>query len=271
MKTYVLCVLAGFMLVTPSLVAQNNETASPTIPEEARKHFVIGATLFKDAKTPDDFIQVEGEFKQAANLAPQWPDPRYNLALTEEAAGDYAKAVADLTIYQQFKLSDEDGRKIQDKIYVLEAKQAKKASEDAAKAAAEAARAPHFEGTWDIARDGHPDTRWSFSIRGPVTADISDLFAIPKMPQDGSGVELKSHDNQLSEFKTSERRVTFRVTYDYVMWLPSLGKTGYFNFNDMVSDYDLTLSDDGKTLDGTCATSMAGGNFTSEKISFMRR
>jgi tetratricopeptide (TPR) repeat protein len=148
MKTYLLCVLAGFMLVTPSLVAQNSETASPTIPEEARRHFVIGATLFKDAKTPDDYAQVESQFKQAVDLAPQWPDARYNLALAKEAAGDYSGAMADLKLYLQFKLPDAEARTAQDKIYVIEAKAEeapkKQAAADAANA--QAAKRDNFDG-----------------------------------------------------------------------------------------------------------------------------
>ena len=123
MKTYVLCAVVGFMLITPSLVAQTNATAPTPIPEEARRHFVMSTTLFKDAKTPDDYAQVESQFKQAADLAPQWPDPRYDLALAKEAAGDYSGAMTDLKLYQQFKLSDSEARTAQDKIYALEAKQ----------------------------------------------------------------------------------------------------------------------------------------------------
>lgn len=82
----------------------------------------MGTTLFKEAKTADDFTQVEGEFKQAADLAPQWPEARYNLALTKEAAGDYSGATADLKLYQQFKLSESEARTVQDTIYALEAK-----------------------------------------------------------------------------------------------------------------------------------------------------
>jgi tetratricopeptide (TPR) repeat protein len=123
MKTYVLCVLAGFMLVTPSLVAQNSETASPTIPEEARRHFVMGEMIFKEAKNADAFSLAAAEFTEAARLAPQWPDARYDLALAKEAAGDYSGAMADLKLYQQFKLTDAEARTVQDKIYAIEAKQ----------------------------------------------------------------------------------------------------------------------------------------------------
>jgi len=72
----------------------------PPIPEEARKHFVRGAALFKDAKSPDDFKQVIDEFMQATRLAPWWPEARYNLALAFEAAGEYAWAIDKLKLYQ---------------------------------------------------------------------------------------------------------------------------------------------------------------------------
>jgi hypothetical protein len=55
MKTYVLCAVAGFILAIPSLVAQTNAAASPAIPEEARRHFVIGETMFKGVKNVDAF------------------------------------------------------------------------------------------------------------------------------------------------------------------------------------------------------------------------
>ena len=47
MKTYVLCAVAGFMLITPLLVAQTNATAPTPIPEEARRHFVMGETMYE--------------------------------------------------------------------------------------------------------------------------------------------------------------------------------------------------------------------------------
>lgn len=129
MRTYVLFAVVAFSLITPFLVAQTSGAASPPIPEEARRHFVMGATLFKDAKTPDDYAQVESQFKQAVDLAPQWPDARYNLALAKEAAGDFSGAMTDLKLYQQFKLSDSEARTVQDKIYAIDAKQEKKAAE----------------------------------------------------------------------------------------------------------------------------------------------
>lgn len=99
----------------------------PPIPEEARRHFVRGTTLFKEAKSPDDFKQVVDEFGQAANIAPWWPDARYNRALAWEAAGNYEKAIINLKLYLLFKLPEADARAAQDKIYAIEAKQEKAA------------------------------------------------------------------------------------------------------------------------------------------------
>ncbi len=109
----------------------------PPVPEEARKHFVKGAALFKEAKSPADFAQVLDEFKQAAQLAPWWPEARYNFALACESAGEYVSAIANLKLYQLFKLSDTEARAAQDKIYVLEAKQEKTAKESSPEALAQ--------------------------------------------------------------------------------------------------------------------------------------
>jgi tetratricopeptide (TPR) repeat protein len=150
MKKLLLFSLTLFFVATPVLLSQTSVSALPPIPEEARRHFVIGTTLFKDAKTTEDFAMVQSEFKQASNLAPQWPDARYNLALAKEAAGDYSAAMADLKLYQQFKLSESEARTVQDKIYALEAKEQKQVSSDTAKDAADAEEAKYgwLLGVW---------------------------------------------------------------------------------------------------------------------------
>jgi hypothetical protein len=97
----------------------------PPIPEEARKHFVRGGTLLKAAKFPDDFKEVIDEFTQATHLAPWWPNARYNLAVAQEAAGDYIIALNNLKLYQLFKLTEDEARVAQDKIYAVEAEKEK--------------------------------------------------------------------------------------------------------------------------------------------------
>jgi len=173
MRTYVLCAVAGFILLTPSLVAQTSAAAPVPIPEEARRHFVMGETMFKEAKNVDAFTQAVAEFTEAARLAPQWPDARYDLALAKEAAGDFAGAMADLKLYQQFKLTDAEARTAQDKIYAIEAKQKLQASNTAARLAAAAAS---VQAQADAHAAAHQDTvqflqgEWNGSIFDAATA-----------------------------------------------------------------------------------------------------
>jgi tetratricopeptide (TPR) repeat protein len=173
MRKQILFALICLSLFATSLFAQTNTSAdsanaqtTPPIPEEARKHFVKGTTLFnmgtallKDAKTrndlseaENDFKQAAGEFQQAADLAPQWPEARYNLASVKESVGDYSGAIADLKIYQKLKPSDTEARAVQDKIYALEAKAEvaakKRTPEPKAAAADDEQRPTHFTYTF---------------------------------------------------------------------------------------------------------------------------
>ena len=200
---YALSAVLGFTLVMPSLVAQSSATTQP-IPEEARKHFVMGATFFKDARTADDYAQVESEFKQAAGLAPQWPDARYNLALAREAAGDYAGAIADLKLYLQFKLSDADARTAQDKIYALEAKSeetAKKQADvdeqtaaaqraQAAQAASDEALIRSLDGAVFVKHNGDAYQRNDLEVHingGTATMDVHVLWMNAELLREGNG------------------------------------------------------------------------------------
>lgn len=181
MKSLRFLALICLSLLAPSLFGQTASTAPSSgnppippaqIPEEARKHFVMGTTLFKDAKTAADFSQVETEFKQAMDLAPQWPEARYNLALAKEAAGDFSGAMADLRLYQNFKLSEAEARTVQDKLYALEAKQQKKVSEDAAKAAANAEEAKFgwLLGEWSYVSDIPIEHSPLYTMTGTIQA-----------------------------------------------------------------------------------------------------
>ena len=138
MKTNLLAAASSLVIV---LLLQGLPAGaqSTDIPSEARKHFVMGTTLYKDAKTQSDFAEAAAEYLQAANLAPQWTEARNNTAAMFESAGDYAKAIENLKIYQQFKLPDAEAQAVQEKIWGLEAKQkkAEKNKEQVAQKAAE--------------------------------------------------------------------------------------------------------------------------------------
>jgi len=116
------------------------------------------------------------EFTEAARLAPQWPEARYNLALAKESAGDYSGAMTDLKLYQQFKLSDTEARTVQDKIYAIEARQKMEISDAAANVQAKA----------DSTRDA-----FIRSIQGDWKSLVSSYIISINRADDGS-VVIKS-------------------------------------------------------------------------------
>jgi len=123
---------------------------SPPVPEEARKHYVKGSALFPEAKSGEDYAQVVSEFKEAVHLAPWWPEARTHLALALESSGDYASAIDNLNHYLLFRLPVPEARAVQDKIYVLEAKQ-EKASRIKASPATQARPEEAKKGLGDLA------------------------------------------------------------------------------------------------------------------------
>jgi hypothetical protein len=146
----------------------------PPIPEEARRHFVRGTALFKDAKSPDDYKQVTDEFRQATLLAPWWPDARYNFALAWEAAGDYGKAIANVKLYLLFKLPDADVRAAQDRIYGIEAKQEKAAKAKEEENSPQAVAAREQKSFEDLLRkiDGRRYLGYTGDVTGHGVLDV---------------------------------------------------------------------------------------------------
>ena len=117
---------------------------APAIPEEARKPFVMGATVLKKASDPADAVKAVDLFTQALNVAPWFADAYYNRAIAREAAGQFEPAIDDLKLYLEFKLTSAERRGVQDKIYSLEADaqlaSAKKSEQDKIALAEEAKR-----------------------------------------------------------------------------------------------------------------------------------
>ena len=241
--------------------ASTNAVAAPPVSEEAHKHFVMGTALFKDAKTAEDYAQVIGEFKQVTDLAPQWPDARYNLAAVKEAAGDLSGAMADWKLYQQFKLSDAEARTAQDKIYVLEAKiqkiatakvEEQKAAAAAAAAAAEKKRLEEKKYSWllgswkkqstlyrpngqtvdfgqddySFSKDGNyiADTKHTtFNAMGAIRALFGDSDKVQweARQQHGPGEANVSWDSVSMTVEADKKQMSYRLNVDE-------GRNGYF-------------------------------------------
>ncbi len=117
---------------------------APVIPEEAREPFVMGATVLKKASDPAGATKSIDLFTQALNIAPWFADAYYNRAIAREAAGQFDSAIDDLKLYLGFKLTENERREAQDKMYALKAEaqlaSAKKAEQDKIASAEQAKR-----------------------------------------------------------------------------------------------------------------------------------
>jgi len=99
-----------------------NLKPQPAIPEEARRHFVMGTATLKEARSLRGAWEATKAFRNATNIAPWWPDAYYNLAVAEELAGMYESSMESLQLYLMTKPGPAEERAAQDHIYALEAK-----------------------------------------------------------------------------------------------------------------------------------------------------
>jgi Tfp pilus assembly protein PilF len=112
---YLVVVLALSTLLLPTVHAQN-------VSEEARRHMARGEAAAEMAKSPAEYDSAIKEFQEAARLAPDWPDPYYNLGLALENNGRLKEAAASYKKYLQLAPNAPDAAKIRVHIYKLEYK-----------------------------------------------------------------------------------------------------------------------------------------------------
>lgn len=220
----------------------------PPIPEEARRHFVRGGALFKDAKNADDLSQVVDEFKEAVRLAPWWPEARYNYALAQEAAGQYPGAVANLKLYQLFKLPDAEARAAQDKIYALEAKQEKMLKDVGVKEAARRS-VQGLAGRWTW----HSD-KWLANVYFgyQITADGNQI-AVTWTEYSGESVANMSGKHSFKGTMNG-REINGAYSIDRSMWQG--GKVFTYPFRGTISEDGNEIRLRYKTIDITGATGL---------------
>jgi tetratricopeptide (TPR) repeat protein len=102
---------------------------APAVPEEARRQYVMGKTLFEDAKNVQDFKDAIEKFRKALLIAPWWPEANRDLGMSLQAAQEYDEAIKYLRLYIATSPGEELSRRAQNEIYKVEAKQEKAAKE----------------------------------------------------------------------------------------------------------------------------------------------
>jgi hypothetical protein len=163
----------------------------PPIPEEARKHFVMGATEFKEAKNTGDFLQAAGEFFQSSIIAPWWAEAWNNMTVSRESAGDYDYALNCLKVYQLFKLNGDEARAAQDLLYKIQAEKdlaAKHTADQQAADTANAQAAAKAQADADAAKEKAALNNFIRSIQGNWLTSRVHFLSIGK--NDDGSVEI---------------------------------------------------------------------------------
>lgn len=110
--------LIGMMI----LLAWVSLTIAGTIPDEARRFMARGNAAVEMAKSPGDYVLAINEFKQAANLAPDWPDIYYSMGTAQSKIEDYTSAIKSFQRYLALAPQSPKAAQVQDEIYKLEYK-----------------------------------------------------------------------------------------------------------------------------------------------------
>jgi thioredoxin 1 len=91
MKRYVFFVL--IVLTSYIGFSFSYGVSSKEISNEAKQHFIKGKKLIETAASPSDFVEAEKEFEKTIELAPNWAEAYYNLALISAEIGKPVKAI----------------------------------------------------------------------------------------------------------------------------------------------------------------------------------
>ncbi len=89
----------------------------------------LGRAALEEGKDSGGFKQAAAEFEAAAELAPDWPEPRYGLGEAYAQLGDWDKAMENYEQYLKLSPHAKDAAKVKNKIYKIEYKM-KEAQDD---------------------------------------------------------------------------------------------------------------------------------------------
>jgi tetratricopeptide (TPR) repeat protein len=91
--------MVGSLVVCLMMFGSELVFGQTPVSEQAKKYFDRGMAAAEMAISPTDFEAAIIEFKQAALLAPDWPDAYYNLGMMQEKAGKLGDAVTSFRQY----------------------------------------------------------------------------------------------------------------------------------------------------------------------------
>ena len=88
--------------------------------EEAQRHFDRGQAAVEIANKPADLEDAVKEFQKAIDLAPNWPDPHYQLGMVQNKMERFDDAIKNLTRYLELAPQAKDAPQIKQLINKIE-------------------------------------------------------------------------------------------------------------------------------------------------------
>ena len=246
---------------------------APAVPEDAERSMARGIARFQRAA----YNKAISEFEAAANAAPWLAAAYYNLGMAQEKAGLYEEAIRNLKYYLLSAPDAKNARDVKNKIYALEvdaedvqantnvpvpppppANHGKPPGitgkppleiEPAEKQLSiikmlppeKKSKTPSFTGTWyfkDVLR-GEDLTIEAFEISKNASGDL--FLTPPKRAADSYA--------SVTQLEISDRNLKLQLRWK----MKSV--VGYWK----TESYDLTISEDGKTLTGSHTQKSVGG------------
>jgi hypothetical protein len=210
---------------------------APTIPQEARRPYVKGATFMKEATSVSDYELAIKAYEETLLIAPWWPKAYYNLALAQEGAGKFDDGIQSLKLY--LLTNPRDAEKAQNRMYTMEAKKEKEAK-DAAKATQEEAKkiedlVQKLAGTWFWKMNDIDRALFQMSAAG------KNMFFLEWIRDSGRGDRVKPYSETYSGTVTGSRiNGNFSQRANMSNW--GCGMV------DLSGTFDGTISEDGKRI-----------------------
>lgn len=120
------CGMKACVIILLILLGSFTTGALGQVSDEAMRHLNRGQAAVELAQNKYDYEEAIREFKEAARLAPDWPDAYYNLGIVQEKAEKYNEAILNLRQYLRLSPDASDAKTVKSLINKLEYKRDKK-------------------------------------------------------------------------------------------------------------------------------------------------
>ncbi len=103
-----------------ALMASGSPAIAASVPAEAQRYMLRGTEAVEMARKPADFAAAITEFSQAARLAPDWPDPYYNMGMVHHRLEKFEEAERNLKRYLELAPNAPDAAEVRTLLVKIE-------------------------------------------------------------------------------------------------------------------------------------------------------